>query len=53
KHKVILKKLENIESANRSWFEEAALHLNICIKWVEVALCYGITRNPLNDAHFL
>ncbi|PKC64935.1 hypothetical protein RhiirA1_515752 [Rhizophagus irregularis] len=32
---------ENIESANRSWFEEAALHLNICIKWVEVALCYA------------
>ncbi|GBB83237.1 hypothetical protein RclHR1_00100041 [Rhizophagus clarus] len=53
KHKVILKKLENIESANRSWFEEATLHLNICIKWIEVALCYGITRNPLNDAHFL
>ncbi|CAB5337779.1 unnamed protein product [Rhizophagus irregularis] len=27
RHKVILKRLESIESANRSWFEEAKSHL--------------------------
>ena len=32
---------------------QAKLHLSICTKWVEVAFCYGITRNPLNNAHFL
>ncbi|GBC12221.2 kinase-like domain-containing protein [Rhizophagus irregularis DAOM 181602=DAOM 197198] len=29
KHEVILKRLENVESANQSWFEEAKSHLTI------------------------
>ncbi|UZO05824.1 uncharacterized protein OCT59_026163 [Rhizophagus irregularis] len=28
-HEVVLKKLENVESANQSWFEEAKSHLTI------------------------
>ncbi|CAB4409587.1 unnamed protein product [Rhizophagus irregularis] len=31
-HKVVLKKLENVESANRSWFEEGKSHLSISNK---------------------
>ncbi|GBC12447.2 kinase-like domain-containing protein [Rhizophagus irregularis DAOM 181602=DAOM 197198] len=32
RHNVILKKLENVESANQSWFEEAKSHLTISNK---------------------
>ncbi|RGB37526.1 hypothetical protein C1646_741140, partial [Rhizophagus diaphanus] len=32
-YNIVLKKLENVESANQSWFEEAKLHLNISNKW--------------------
>ncbi|PKC75021.1 hypothetical protein RhiirA1_387668 [Rhizophagus irregularis] len=32
-HKVILKKLENVESASRNWFDECKYHLNINNKW--------------------
>ncbi|CAG8641411.1 3718_t:CDS:2, partial [Rhizophagus irregularis] len=35
--KIILKKLENVESANQSWFEEAKSHLAISNKWPDVA----------------
>ncbi|RGB28563.1 hypothetical protein C1646_796863 [Rhizophagus diaphanus] len=38
--KVILKKLENVESANQSWFEEAKSHLTISNKRAEVVQCY-------------
>ncbi|EXX57610.1 hypothetical protein RirG_205560 [Rhizophagus irregularis DAOM 197198w] len=30
---VVLKRLENVESANKRWFEEANSHLNICNRW--------------------
>ncbi|RGB28060.1 hypothetical protein C1646_768308, partial [Rhizophagus diaphanus] len=37
---VVLKKLENVESANQSWFEEAKSHLTINNKWASVVRCY-------------
>ncbi|GES90835.1 kinase-like domain-containing protein [Rhizophagus clarus] len=37
---VILKELENIENANRSWFEESKTHLTISNKWGHVVRCY-------------
>ncbi|CAB4427473.1 unnamed protein product [Rhizophagus irregularis] len=38
KCKVVLKKLENVEDADRTWLEEATTHLFISNKWVK-ALC--------------
>ncbi|RIA80100.1 kinase-like domain-containing protein [Glomus cerebriforme] len=52
-HKVILKKLENIKSANRTWFDEAKSHLSISNKWIEIVQCHGITQNPLSGKYFL
>ncbi|CAB4408812.1 unnamed protein product [Rhizophagus irregularis] len=49
-HKVILKKLENIESANRSWFDEGKSHLTI--KEQEVLLskpCNFSIPNNIDD----
>ncbi|GES80138.1 kinase-like domain-containing protein [Rhizophagus clarus] len=43
-HKVVLKKLENVESANKSWFEEAKSHLTINNKWAEIVRCFGLTQ---------
>ncbi|CAB4434788.1 unnamed protein product [Rhizophagus irregularis] len=37
---VILKKLENVESANRSWFEEGKSHLSISNKHGQVVECH-------------
>ncbi|GBC00368.1 hypothetical protein RclHR1_03830007 [Rhizophagus clarus] len=34
--KVIVKRLENVKNANRSWFDEAKLHLTISNKWVGI-----------------
>ncbi|EXX54062.1 Mkk1p [Rhizophagus irregularis DAOM 197198w] len=50
---VILKKLENVESANKSWFEEAKSHLTISNKWADVIRCYGLTQNPSNGNYML
>ncbi|EXX57913.1 polo kinase CDC5 [Rhizophagus irregularis DAOM 197198w] len=50
---VILKKLENVESANRSWFEESKSHLSISNKYSQVAECYGLTKNPSNGNYML
>ncbi|EXX55693.1 Cdc15p [Rhizophagus irregularis DAOM 197198w] len=50
---VILKKLENVESANQSWFEEAKSHLTISNKWPVVVRCYGLTQNPSNGNYML
>ncbi|GBC42513.2 kinase-like domain-containing protein [Rhizophagus irregularis DAOM 181602=DAOM 197198] len=44
-HKVILKTLENIENANRSWFDEAKSHLTISNKWSNIVKCYGLTQD--------
>ncbi|GBB96918.1 hypothetical protein RclHR1_02870016 [Rhizophagus clarus] len=51
--KVVLKKLENVESANRSWFEEAKTHLTLSNKWAEIVRCYGLTQNPSNGNYML
>ncbi|PKY59841.1 hypothetical protein RhiirA4_482944 [Rhizophagus irregularis] len=50
---VILKKLENVESANRSWFEEGKSHLSISSKWALVVQCYGLTKNPSDGNYML
>ncbi|GBC07522.1 hypothetical protein RclHR1_07500007 [Rhizophagus clarus] len=52
-HKVVLKSLENVKSANRSWFEEARSHLTINNKWEDVVRCYGLTQNPSNGNYML
>ncbi|GET66842.1 kinase-like domain-containing protein [Rhizophagus irregularis DAOM 181602=DAOM 197198] len=53
RQKVILKKLENVESANRSWFEEGKSHLSISNKYAQVVECYGLTKNPSNENYML
>ncbi|GBC12260.2 kinase-like domain-containing protein [Rhizophagus irregularis DAOM 181602=DAOM 197198] len=45
--KVVLKKLENIESANQSWFDEAKSHLSISNKHSDIVKCYGITDDSV------
>ncbi|GBB90972.1 hypothetical protein RclHR1_18040001 [Rhizophagus clarus] len=52
KQKVILKRLENIERANQSWFEEAKSHLTLSNKCSEIIPCYGLTQNP-NGSYML
>jgi hypothetical protein len=44
--KVVLKRLENVEKANRNWIEEATAHLYISNKWGSIAQCYGLTKDP-------
>ncbi|PKB98727.1 kinase-like protein [Rhizophagus irregularis] len=50
---VILKRLENVENANQSWFEEAKSHLNISNKWSQVVQCFGLTQDPSNGNYML
>ncbi|RIA81650.1 kinase-like domain-containing protein, partial [Glomus cerebriforme] len=50
---VILKRLENVKSANRSWFEEAKSHLTITNKWSEIVQCYGLTQDPSNGNYMI
>ncbi|GES76548.1 kinase-like domain-containing protein [Rhizophagus clarus] len=45
-HHVILKELDNVENADRRWFEESKSHLTISSKWEGVAQCFGLTKNP-------
>ncbi|RIA86365.1 kinase-like domain-containing protein [Glomus cerebriforme] len=49
KIKVILKKLQNVESANRSWFEEAESHSTISNKRPVIVQCYGLTQDQDNN----
>ncbi|PKY54300.1 kinase-like protein [Rhizophagus irregularis] len=51
--KVILKKLENVEGANRSWFDEAKSHLTISNKWTVIVQCYGLTQDPSDGKYVL
>ncbi|EXX77957.1 polo kinase CDC5 [Rhizophagus irregularis DAOM 197198w] len=51
--KVVLKKLENIESANRSWFDEAKSHLTITNKTSSIVQCYGLTQDQPNGNYML
>ncbi|PKY60953.1 hypothetical protein RhiirA4_485313, partial [Rhizophagus irregularis] len=53
KQEVILKKLENVENANQSWFEEAKSHLTISNKWQRIVNCYGLTQDPSNGNFML
>ncbi|RIA79620.1 kinase-like domain-containing protein [Glomus cerebriforme] len=53
KHKVILKNLKNVESANKSWFDEGKSHLTISNKWPNIVLCYGLTKDPSNENYML
>ncbi|GBC53544.2 kinase-like domain-containing protein [Rhizophagus irregularis DAOM 181602=DAOM 197198] len=50
---VILKELENVESANRRWFEESKSHLTISNKWGVVVQCFGLTKNPSSGNYML
>ncbi|GBB90258.1 hypothetical protein RclHR1_17150002 [Rhizophagus clarus] len=52
-HKVILKRLESVESAKRSWFEEAKSHLTVSNKWNEIVGCFGLTQDPLDKSYML
>ncbi|EXX76800.1 Ipl1p [Rhizophagus irregularis DAOM 197198w] len=51
--KVVLKKLENIESANQSWFDEAKSHLSISNKHSDIVKCYGLTQDISNRNYML
>ncbi|GES75179.1 kinase-like domain-containing protein [Rhizophagus clarus] len=54
RHGIILKGLENVKSANKSWFEEANSHLTISNKWADsIVQCYGLTQDPLNGDYML
>ncbi|RGB27254.1 kinase-like domain-containing protein [Rhizophagus diaphanus] len=51
---VILKKLENIESEDQRWFDEAKSHLTISNKWEDsIVQCHGLTRDPSNGNYML
>ncbi|GBB86662.1 hypothetical protein RclHR1_13030002 [Rhizophagus clarus] len=52
-HYVILKSLENVESADQSWFEEAISHLTISNKWPNIVQCFGLTQNISNGNYML
>jgi len=49
----VLKRLENVEDANRTWLEEATTHLFISNKWGSIVQCYGLTRDPSDDKFML
>ncbi|CAB4427274.1 unnamed protein product [Rhizophagus irregularis] len=51
--KVVLKKLENVESANKSWFDEGISHLHISSKTSSIVQCYGLTQNPFNGSYMI
>ncbi|RIA89567.1 kinase-like domain-containing protein [Glomus cerebriforme] len=50
--KVILKRLENVENANKSWFEEAKSCLITSNRWNSIVKYYGLTKD-LNGNYFL
>ncbi|RIA80187.1 kinase-like domain-containing protein [Glomus cerebriforme] len=51
--KYLTKVLDNVESANRSWFDEAKSHLTIANKWGFIVQCYGLTQDPSNGNYML
>ncbi|GES76239.1 kinase-like domain-containing protein [Rhizophagus clarus] len=53
KREVVLKGLENVESANQRWFNEAKSHFTISSKWPSIIQCYGITQDPSNRSYML
>ncbi|CAB4416168.1 unnamed protein product [Rhizophagus irregularis] len=50
---VILKKLENVENANRSWFDEAKSHLTLGNKQTIFVKCFGLTQDSTNGDYML
>ncbi|EXX53675.1 Cmk2p [Rhizophagus irregularis DAOM 197198w] len=50
---VVLKKLENVERANKSWLEKGISHLHICSKGTLIVQCFGLTQNPFNGNYML
>ncbi|PKK64488.1 kinase-like protein [Rhizophagus irregularis] len=52
RHNVVLKKLENVESANQSWLL-AKSHLTISNKEPDIVQCYGLTQNISNGSYML
>ncbi|GES76240.1 kinase-like domain-containing protein [Rhizophagus clarus] len=55
RQRVVLKGLENVESANQNqrWFEEAKSHFSISNKWPQIVQCYGLTQDPSNGNYML
>ncbi|GES77255.1 kinase-like domain-containing protein [Rhizophagus clarus] len=51
--KVVLKKLENVESVNKSWFEEGISHLHLSSRSGFIVGCHGLTQDPLNGNYML
>ncbi|PKY51693.1 hypothetical protein RhiirA4_468869, partial [Rhizophagus irregularis] len=45
--------LENVESANKSWFEEGKFHLSISNKYSHIVKCFGITKDPSDKNYML
>ncbi|POG59845.1 kinase-like domain-containing protein [Rhizophagus irregularis DAOM 181602=DAOM 197198] len=50
---IVLKRLDNVENASQSWFEEARSHLNISNKWNVIVQCFGLTQDPSNGNYML
>ncbi|POG75414.1 kinase-like domain-containing protein [Rhizophagus irregularis DAOM 181602=DAOM 197198] len=50
--KIVLKKLENVESANQSWFEEAESHLTMSAKLPYITRCCGLTQD-ISDGNYM
>ncbi|GBC16685.2 kinase-like domain-containing protein [Rhizophagus irregularis DAOM 181602=DAOM 197198] len=44
---------ENVESANKSWFDEGLSHLHISSKSFLIVQCYGLTQNPFNGNYMI
>ncbi|GBC09327.1 hypothetical protein RclHR1_08770006 [Rhizophagus clarus] len=51
--KVVLKELDDVESANQRWFKEAKSHLTISNKYPAIVQCYGLTQNPSDGNYML
>ncbi|EXX54207.1 polo kinase CDC5 [Rhizophagus irregularis DAOM 197198w] len=52
-HDIVLRRLENVGSADQSWFEEAKSHLTISNKSPDIVNCYGLTQDPSNGNYML
>ncbi|EXX64245.1 kinase-like domain-containing protein [Rhizophagus irregularis DAOM 181602=DAOM 197198] len=50
---VILKKLENVKNAKKSWFDEGKINLLISNKWNDLVQCYGFTKDPKDGNYML
>ncbi|PKC63690.1 kinase-like protein [Rhizophagus irregularis] len=53
KVQVVLKNLGNLENANKSWFDEAKVHLVMSNKYTYLLRCLGLTQDPSNGDYML